>query len=400
MYVELPKQLASQSLSTGSASCPEASRTTVCIATSWSDSPISLHFRALASALADRGHRVLLLIDGRRADVVSPDSNPAVLTWPSSRPTRWPDARFLRAIIRHRRPGALIANFGAVNVMMTVGWLQRVPLRIAWYHTLSSATELDRGPVSWQHRLQSCRKRFVYRAATHIVANSQATRDDVQRTYGVPSAKCRVFYNSLPESPDGAESPEASTQSAAAAERLVLCVGRLHPCKGQDVLIRAAARLRDRGVVFRIELVGEGPQRSDLEALVDELHLRDRCQFIGALPRDQALTRMAHAWVTVVPSRSEAFGLVNIESMSVGTPVVASAVGGIVELLENGREGFLFPPGDYDTLAERLQTLINDEALRARMGRNARQRSRSFAQSRLVAEQVQWLESLIGTREC
>ena len=300
---------------------------------------------------------------------------------------------FLRTLVRERHPHALIANFGSVNVMMAVGWLHRVPLRIAWYHTLSSATELDCGHFSWRDRLQSLRKRFVYRAATHIVANSNATCADVQRTYGVSNTRCRVFYNSLPQSPGVEEPLSAGTDSGAVQGRLLVCVGRLHPCKGHDVLIRAAARLRDAGTEFRIEFIGEGPQRAELQSLIDDWRLADKCQLVGALSHVQVLQRMARAWVTVVPSRSEAFGLVNIESMSVGTPVVASAVGGIVELFDDGKEGFLVPPGDCRTLADRLRSLIENPDLRARMGQTARQRSKFFDQSRAVDEQVQWLES-------
>src|SRR5208283_4754773 len=144
------------------------------IATSWIDSPISLHFRRLAQELAGRGHSVVLLVDGQRTDVEDHAANPAVFSWPSKRPTHLRDARFLRDLIRRHRPGCLISNFGATNVCMLVGWLMRVPHRVCWYHTMDEAIARDSSTPPWKRRLLRRRKQLVYRAATHVVANSEA----------------------------------------------------------------------------------------------------------------------------------------------------------------------------------------------------------------------------------
>ncbi len=360
-----------------------------------SDSPVSQHFRALAEALAARGHRVVLLTPHRQVEAEKPEGNPAIYTWPSERPTRLRDARFLIRLIRRYRPGCLIANFSAVNIMSVVGWWMRLPCRVAWYHTTSLQLARDYPAPRWQEALLQVRKRWVYRAATQVVANSQASLEDLERLYRVPPRKRRVFYNSLAD-------PVAELDLARVAPipgRLV-CVGRFFPSKGQDVLLRALARLAETHRSVSLELIGDGPAREECERLARQLRVEDHCTFTGALAHPEVLRRMAGAVATVVPSRSEAFGLVNIESMAVGTPVVASAVGGIVEIVRDGLDGFLVPPEAPEALAAKLGRLLSEPALRSKMGAQARERFLStFEQRRVVQQQADWCEEMLADKK-
>ncbi|MFO7323659.1 MAG: glycosyltransferase family 4 protein, partial [Chloroflexota bacterium] len=128
-----------------------------------------------------------------------------------------------------------------------------------------------------------------------------------------------------------------------------------------------------------------------------QLGVVDRCTFVGKVPHDEVLARMAASTVCVVPSRSEAFGLVNIEAMAVGTPVVTSRVGGIVEIVREGQDGFLVPPDDPQALANRLYLILSDPALRAQMGQNARQHFLDrFEQRANIVKQADWFEALVA----
>jgi glycosyltransferase involved in cell wall biosynthesis len=142
-------------------------------------------------------------------------------------------------------------------------------------------------------------------------------------------------------------------------------------------------------------LIGEGQLEGEYRQLVADLGLTERVTFRGAVPNDEVLRSMAASAVTVVPSRSEAFGLVNIESFAVKTPVIASAVGGIPEIIRDGVDGFLVPPDDPKALAEKLRRLLSDRALCEQMGENARQRFlEKFEQTNNVEQQVRWFEEL------
>src|SRR5207245_5777728 len=137
-------------------------------------------------------------------------------------------------------------------------------------------------------------------------------------------------------------------------------LGRL---KGVDVLLRAAATLPG----LLVEVAGDGPERPGLEAIDPS------ATFLGWQPRlDDLLAR----WdVFALPSREEAFGIAALEAMAAGRPVVATRVGGLPELIEDGLTGLLVPPDDPAALAAALARLAADPALRARMGQAARERA-------------------------
>jgi glycosyltransferase involved in cell wall biosynthesis len=140
------------------------------------------------------------------------------------------------------------------------------------------------------------------------------------------------------------------------------------PQKGLDVALRALAELPEGVEVWA---AGDGPELPALRALARELGLDGRVRFLGAQRHVEPLMQAADC--LVCPSVwGEAAGLVNLEASSCGLPVVASRVGGIHEFIEDGRTGFLFPPGDSRALADRLRRLFEDEPARARMGREAR----------------------------
>ncbi len=143
-------------------------------------------------------------------------------------------------------------------------------------------------------------------------------------------------------------------------EGLLLYVGRLADKKGVDVLIEALARIPGA----RLEVIGDGPDRPALEALVDRLGLGDRVSFRGRQPKAEVLSALARAHIAVIPSRVGADGdmegtpVVLCEAMAAGVPVVASDIGGLGECLDDGRTGLLVPPGDVDALATVLDKAL------------------------------------------
>jgi glycosyltransferase involved in cell wall biosynthesis len=351
------------------------------------------HYNALAQELVNRGHRVFLILESRRVPVgENPYTNPATLIWPSRWPTKPVDVRFLHTLIRQQRPDCLIANFGPTNLMITLGGLLRVPHRVVWHSTVSAAVWNDSPHAHWKTQYLIWRKKLVYRFATQVIANSAAAAEDAQRVYGVPARKCHIFYNALTD-----PLPHLSQRHPDSPHRLI-CVGRLAPSKGQDTLIQAVALLKDAVPELSVEFVGDGPRKAAYQRLAEELGVADRCAFIGYVSHDEVLARMATASVCVLPSRSEAFGLVNIEAMAVGTPVVASNIGGIPEIIRDGQDGFLVPPDDPQALADKLRLILSDPALRAEMVQNARQRFLDcFELKANVARQADWFEALVAS---
>ncbi len=149
-----------------------------------------------------------------------------------------------------------------------------------------------------------------------------------------------------------------------------LYIGRLLYEKGIDVLIRAVAKLESG----RLLIVGEGPAAGELKALANELGT-ERVKFAGYLTGDELRMTIARAQFVVLPSRLyENLPFSIMEAFASGKPVVATDLGGIPEMVEDGVNGFLFPNGDVDALADRISRLLSDPELRARMGAAGREK--------------------------
>ncbi|MBD3336908.1 MAG: glycosyltransferase [Candidatus Eisenbacteria bacterium] len=161
-------------------------------------------------------------------------------------------------------------------------------------------------------------------------------------------------------------------------EPVILSVGRLVPKKGFDVLIEAAAILRRRGLSFRLEIVGEGPLRDDLQRRVRELALEDRVCFKGMLVlEDVRATYRSAACMALacrVAENGDRDGIPNTlaEAMAMGLPVVSTRLPSIAELVRDGEDGLLVPPEDPAALAEALERLLTDHEERQRLGGAAR----------------------------
>jgi glycosyltransferase involved in cell wall biosynthesis len=157
-------------------------------------------------------------------------------------------------------------------------------------------------------------------------------------------------------------------------------VGTLHEVKGQRHLIAAFAALVERGVDAALTLIGEGEDRAALEAQVEALGLESRVTFAGQRRRAEVLARLAQTDVLVAPSvptaegKREGLPVVLIEALAAGVPVVASDLSGIPELVETDVTGILVPPGDARAIADALERLARDPALRARLAAGGRAR--------------------------
>jgi glycosyltransferase involved in cell wall biosynthesis len=141
---------------------------------------------------------------------------------------------------------------------------------------------------------------------------------------------------------------------------LLFC-GRLQPVKGADLLVEAYERAVRRGVRRRLRIIGDGPDRTEVEKRVAAHGLSGRIVFLGALEHDRVLEEMSRAAIVVLTSRSEGCPIVVLEALALGRPVIAPRVGGIPDLIGDGRSGRLYRAGNVDELVEALLDLDDDE---------------------------------------
>ena len=213
-------------------------------------------------------------------------------------------------------------------------------------------------------------------AANRIVAANVVERAELLRDYAAHAQRIATI-------PCGVDTEVFVPGERAAARRelglderpMLLWVGRIAPIKGLDTLLDAVGRLQAAGTGLRLLIVGgdaDEPRNGHERALRDQIErlgLAAAVRFVGPQPQDALPAYYAAADVTVLPSYYESFGMVALEAMACGSPVIASRVGGLVTTVRDGVTGFLVPDGDVDALAERVATLIADPDLRWRIGR-------------------------------
>jgi glycogen(starch) synthase len=156
----------------------------------------------------------------------------------------------------------------------------------------------------------------------------------------------------------------------------VLFVGRLAPQKGVGTLVEAAGLLEDPGA--QILLVGDGPERKALERKSERLSVADRLHFVGFFAHERLPAVLAHADLLVLPSLYEELGTVLLEAMQAALPIVASKTGGIPDVIEDGVNGLLVPPGDPEALARAIDRVLADRKLARRLSEGVQERAKDY----------------------
>jgi glycosyltransferase involved in cell wall biosynthesis len=173
-------------------------------------------------------------------------------------------------------------------------------------------------------------------------------------------------------------------------------IGRLVSTKGVHILLPAIQQLASRGLDFRLEIIGDGPERAALAAQAQALGLADKVEFLGHLPEEKVDEHLAGWTAVVMPSLGgEVFGMVAVESMFRGKPVVVSDLGALVEV--TGEGGRAFASGDSNALAECLERILNSPAAAALQGQDARKRARlHFSEDRMMSEHLAVYQRLVA----
>jgi len=176
----------------------------------------------------------------------------------------------------------------------------------------------------------------------------------------------------------------------------ILCVARLAPYKGQDLLLMAYARLVEKGAAARLVLCGRDQLHGGLQGFARTLGLDGKVLFAGEQPPAQVRGLLRGCDFLVLPSRRENLPLAVLEALAAGKAVVACAAGGVPEMVRHGREGLLVAPNDVAGLARSMSRLCADPALRERLGRNALRRSRDFSWAKAASSYVRLYERLLA----
>jgi L-malate glycosyltransferase len=304
------------------------------------------------------------VIEGEGVQVVSLDS--------SSR-CSYPTRLFrLVAALRALRVDILHTHlFDPSVVGLIAGTLGRVPVRVMTRHYSDYHTRIQK---TWHTRLD----RMCTRLAHSVIAVSHQTRRVMLEQERAPAAKVVMIHNGI----DLSRVAAPSGQEVAALRReldlgddvaVLAVVARLHPEKGQEYLFRALPQLLTAtGGKLRLLVAGTGPFRQAYEREVSALGVEGAVRFLGF--RTDVTRILAASDVVVLPSIAEAFGLVLAEAMAMRRAVVATRVGGIPEIVEDGVSGILVPPASPKALADAISSLLCDPLRREQLGEAGRRR--------------------------
>jgi D-inositol-3-phosphate glycosyltransferase len=263
---------------------------------------------------------------------------------------------------------------GAVALALRKRWGAPV---VQMFHTLGRLKNgVAREPAEREPELRIVEEARIVAEADLIVAASRVERAHLLEHYSAGPRQVTVV-------PCGVDTGLFTPGSCAEARSalglddgpVVLYAGRLAPIKGLDTLLEAVARLRTHHRRLRLIIAGGDADEpldgheATLRRRAEQLALADCVRFIGAQPQPALRTYYVAADVTVLPSHYESFGMVALEAMACGSPVIASRVGGLVTTVRDGVTGFLVPDGDAEALAARLEAVLADADLRWRVGR-------------------------------
>lgn len=272
----------------------------------------------------------------------------------------------------------------------------RIP-HVAMFHTLGEVkNRANRAEHEPPFRIEG--ERTVVRHADRLICATPHERDFLVQLYGAH----RDCVSIVPAGVDlGRFCPGDRTQAKRdlnlGEELLVLFVGRIEPLKGVDILIQALAVTELDQPLTAIVAGGDAASAdiAELRELAEAVGVADRVRFVGTLPRAELPTYYRAADVCVMPSYYESFGLVAVEALACGTPVIATRVGGLQHTVQDGRTGYLLSWRCPEPFAERIEALLENEDIRRRFGEAAPESVRRFSWDRVSAQILEVYEDLL-----
>ncbi len=265
-------------------------------------------------------------------------------------------------------------GFDLDGLFVRQGRGEHAPLHVAAIKgVLAEEKRFERGWTRLSLGVQAWLEARHARQASLVLAPSAYAAAALRYRYRVPESRLRVVAEPIDLAAWRRRLEEAPRRRR--GEPTILCVAHLYPRKDVATLLRAFARLQPPA---QLRIVGDGPEMGRLQRLARKLGLGERCRLLGHLPFADLAAEYANADLFCLPSRQEAFGIVLLEAMAAGLPILAARAAAIPEVVPEGDCGWLFPAGDEAGLAAALERLLAEPAARGRMGEAGRRHVRRF----------------------
>ncbi|WP_144936224.1 glycosyltransferase family 4 protein [Paenibacillus sp. 32O-W] len=224
-------------------------------------------------------------------------------------------------------------------------------------------------------------RRFLASNSDTIISVSAWLREKIKTRYNLDDS-VKVIHNGIT-----CKNPDAALLRAKkpTQPKIITFVGRLAPRKGCDILLRAFKKVLINDPTVILQMIGDGPLRSNLESLADDLGILDNVQFLGYIKNEEIRSYLANSSLHVVPSTQEPFGIVALEAMAEGIPVITTTVGGFPEFITHGWNGYMVEPDEVNSLSDAIQLLIENTNLRSNLAYNALTSLNNFSWKKVAA---------------
>ena len=305
------------------------------------------------------------------------------------------DAQPYMRLLGRCRPSLIHAHFGIEGVSaLQVAMQLKIPL-VTTFHGFDATlkTHVMLGSPAW-FRYPLLRRKLAREGGLFLCASSFIRQKLLEA--GFPESRTHTHYI-------GVDCQSIRPRADFEERPLILHVARLVEVKGTRYLLRAFAAVARKYPRVQLLIIGDGPLRRQLQALTASLGVRERVEFLGAVPHGAVLSWMRKAAMLVLPGirtatgREEGLGMVLLEAAATGVPIIGSRVGGIPECILDGRTGFLVPERDANALAQRLSQLLESPGKRYQMGAAGRALVESrFNIDRQTAALEDLYDSLLG----
>ncbi|MEP5253960.1 MAG: glycosyltransferase family 4 protein [Winogradskyella arenosi] len=317
---------------------------------------LSQFFTELAKLLSESGHEITCF-SLKRDERIFREHNVRFII--QQQGGYWYNYKAIFNIVKQKQPDAIISNFSYVNPALLAGKLLGVSNNIAWIHSLNEQTKATARQIF-------IKKQFL-KLSTKVVANSETTKNQIINAYGI-NIKNVVkipFWTDILAllKNDAIKKIEGVPKSI----YTIGCPGRMSPDKNQKIILQALTTLNKNSLTsIRLIYAGDGSEKSNLQELSKTLKVSKQVEFLGVLSSEEMLKFYQDSDLIILPSLHEAFGLVFIEALALGVPVLVSDAFGALCFIDKKTphiKDIIFNPTDVNELTQKLADIVNGDYL-------------------------------------
>ena len=338
---------------------------------------------ALANGFAREGCEVTVLLTDKKGGLTSQLSSEVKVVSRSSRSNFFSRFRFIYETAKTEKPDILYSRFWTIKPAMIFAG-RVLGIKTVAVEVSNIKQSLRRWPPVLRNAI-GLAKVFCYRMADSVIVQSHAGGRSLFRL-GV-GEKAQTVHNGIEtERIKKCSMEEANHRWFDETTPVAVSVGRFVPSKGYENLLQAL-RAVNRVTPLRLLLIGDGPLKSKIASKARELRIEDQIDFAGSMPNPHKYA--AKCDIFICSSLFEGFSNSLLEALALGLPVVSTDHDfGASEIIENGRSGILVPVGGPEKMAEAVLRLLQDKALAAKMGKEAKKRVREFSVEKMIRENL------------